>query len=210
VKPSRPNTAKTRNSALKGALFFVALLFLISCSHSTRTLFFDIPPPKPEPVQTEQSAQAQSAAQKDPASFLEGTAFLHPHDLESDRPPIEEILVYEEAIALLPKDEKGNPDWVKSQKDGTIKPRALDPRDRNTDAFGLDFYLPNEKPKFEAYFPHSSHVALMGCDSCHPAIFRYRDNEISMKSMRDGENCGTCHGSVAFSTKNCKRCHTSM
>jgi len=197
-----------KNSALKSALFFVSLTFLNSCSHSTRSIFFDIPPPKPNsetPV-----SQPDTAASENSLSSIDGGLFVHPHDLEVNRPPIEDILVWEEAIELLPKDSNGNPDWVQAQKDGIIKPRALHPLDRSMQWFGLDFYLQNDKPKFEAYFPHSAHVALMGCDSCHPAIFRYRDNEITMKTMRKGENCGTCHGSVAFSTKNCKRCHTSM
>jgi c(7)-type cytochrome triheme protein len=197
---------KTGNSALKSALFSFIILFSISCSHSTRSLFFDIPPPEPET----EPAQPQADTGPSASQLVDGAQFVHPHDLEKDRPPLENILVWEEALKLLPKDKKGNADWVKAQKDGTIKPRAMNPRDRNGDSFHLDFYLRNDKPKFEAYFPHSAHVALIGCDSCHPAVFRYRDNEITMKTMRKGENCGACHGSVAFSTKNCKRCHTSM
>ena len=188
----------------------MGVLAVISCSHSTRTLFFDIPPPKPKPPEAQEADQAQPAGGAGQGQAVEAAAFLHPHDLETDRPPIEEILDWEEALELLPKDEKGNPDWVKAQKTGIIKPRALDPRDRNNEWFRMDFFLPSDKPKFEAYFPHSAHVAMMGCDSCHPAVFRFRDNEITMKTMRKGENCGTCHGSVAFSTKDCKRCHTSM
>ena len=200
--------SKIESSALKSALLSVALLAIVSCSHSTRTLFFDIPPPKPqqgEQVQDKDTRPAASGLETDSRLTIDETAFIHPHDLEIDRPPIEEILIWEEALKLLPKDEKDNPDWVQAKKDEIIKPRALEPGDRNSSWFGLDFYLRSDKPKFEAYFPHSAHVALMGCDSCHPAIFRYRDNEITMKTMRKGENCGTCHGSVAFSTKNCKR-----
>jgi c(7)-type cytochrome triheme protein len=202
--------SKTRNSAPRGALFIFAALILAACSSATRSLFFDIPPPKAQPTEAELAAAGQTKAASGTAEATEAARLLHPADREGERPPIEAVATWEEALELLPKDEKGKPDWAAAQREGIIMPRAFDPRDRGGDWFALDFYLASEKPKFNAYFPHSSHVTVMGCDSCHPALFPLRDNEITMKTMRKGENCGACHGKVAFDLKSCKRCHTNM
>ena len=112
--------------------------------------------------------------------------------------------------AKLPVSAKGEPDWSAALREGIVRPRALDPSDRAVESFRLDFFMRAEKTKFDAWFPHSSHLQWMGCDSCHPAVFEYLDNEITMKQIRAGESCGACHGSVAFSAKDCKRCHTKM
>jgi c(7)-type cytochrome triheme protein len=194
------------NSALRSVLFFCVLVLTISCSSATRNLFFDIPPPEPE---DESKAEPDSELMPESQSpgAAGGLALYHPSDLEIDRPEIEDVMDWEQALELLPKDEKGNADWVAALRDGTIKPRALEPSDRAVESFRLDFFLKAKKPKNDAFFPHSIHLEWMGCDSCHPAVFRYRDNEISMKTMRKGKFCGACHGSVAFSAKACKRCH---
>jgi len=198
---------KSTNSALKSALFFLGLLVLLSCSHTTRSLFFDIPPPKPEAKVVTESELASELQQ----SATQSAGYLsHPHDLETDRPPIEDTLDWAEALALLPQNKKGEPDWSAALREDIVKPRALDPADRAGDFFKLDFVIPAEKSKFNAYFPHSSHVVWMGCDSCHPSVFQFRENDITMKAIRKGEYCGACHGSVAFSAKDCKRCHTEM
>ena len=206
----RTFTSKACNSAPRGALFFLTVIILAACSPATRSLFFDIPPPKPEPTEAELAAAQQITATDESTGAADAGLLLHPADREGERPPIEAATTWEEALELLPRDEKGGADWAAAQREGIIMPRAFDPRDRGGDWFALDFYLANEKPKFNAYFPHSSHVAVMSCDSCHPALFPLRDNEITMKAMRKGETCGACHGKVAFDLKNCKRCHTSM
>jgi len=210
VNYRRTSISKTRNSALKSALFLLAVTMAVACSPTTRSLFFDIPPPKNEPSAAESTTAEQSGAAQQSRTAFAASPSVHPADLETDRPPIEQAATWEEAEELLPKDEKGEPDWVAAQRDGIVMPRAIDPRDRDGDWFALDFYLENEKPKFTAFFPHSAHVSLMDCSSCHPALFPQRDNEITMKAMRNGETCGACHGGVAFSLKNCKRCHTNM
>ena len=100
-----------RNSALKSALFLLASLIILSCSSSTRTLFFDIPPAKPKIEETDQ-AQPETGPKR---SQTINEAFLqHPHDREGDRPPIEDITNWEDALVLLPKDDKGKPDWVQA------------------------------------------------------------------------------------------------
>ena len=196
------------NSALFSALFVFAGLALVSCSPAARSLFFDIPEPGPEPVAGPETTD-QAGAQQQPPGSAPGlqTSPQHLADVEENRPPIEAALTWEEALEQLPKDDMGQPDWVAALRDGVIMPRAMDSDDRRAELFKLDFFLKGPNPMFDAYFPHSSHLQWTGCDSCHPAVFKYKDNEISMAAINQGQYCGTCHGKVAFSLKQCKRCH---
>jgi c(7)-type cytochrome triheme protein len=134
----------------------------------------------------------------------------HPADIEENRPAIENVSSWEEALEMLPKDAMGQPDWAAALRDGLIMPRAMDPDDRNAEVFKLDFFLKGANPMFDAWFPHSSHLQWMGCDSCHPAVFKYKDNDMSMATINQGQYCGACHGKIAFPATNCKRCHTNM
>ena len=199
---------KYTNSALFSALFVFVGLTLISCSPAARSLFFDIPEPGSEPetvVQPEQQQQQPPGA----GPFIQSSS-SHPADLEENRPPIEEASTWEQALELLPKDSMGQPDWVAALRDGVVMPRAMDSDDRNAEVFKLDFFLKGANPMFDAFFPHSSHLQWMGCESCHPAVFKYKDNDISMATINQGQFCGACHGKVAFPATNCKRCHTNM
>jgi c(7)-type cytochrome triheme protein len=63
---------------------------------------------------------------------------------------------------------------------------------------------------FDASFPHSGHVDWVSCQSCHPAIYPYRDAEITMAEINQGESCGRCHSKVAFPVSACGRCHERM
>jgi len=200
---------KRLNSALKGALFGFVTAILLSCSPATRQLLFDIPPPKPKSNE-EEILQVQTETGSPALGSTARGSSVHPHDLEQNRPAIEDITNWEEALALLPTSKKGEPDWSAALREDLVKPRALEPSDRDVEVFKLDFFMRAKKPKNDAWFPHSSHLQWMGCESCHPAVFEYLDNEVSMKQIRGGEACGACHGSVAFSAKDCKRCHTKM
>ncbi len=202
----RKDRYKSRiTSAPIGALVLFTALLLAACSHKTRSLFFDVPPPEPE----SETTVAESPAGEESNAFYGGLS-AHPADRTTNRPEIEQVASWEEALALLPTNKKGAPDWAEALRQGIVEPRALDPRDRMAEYFKLDFFIQAEKARFDAWFPHSSHLAWMGCESCHPAVFKYADNEMTMKAMRGGEGCGTCHGSVAFTLKDCKRCHTQM
>lgn len=201
---------KKLTSAPFGALVFFTALFLGACSHKSLSVFFDVPPPDPE-VEELAELSPENAGQASSGGYPGSGG--HPSDRLNDRPPIEAVESWEEALAMLPSSpssKKGGPDWSAALQQGIVEPRALDPRDRMAEYFKLDFFIQAKKPKFDAWFPHSSHVAWMGCDSCHPAVFRYAENEMTMKAMRDGEGCGACHDGVAFTLKDCKRCHTQM
>jgi c(7)-type cytochrome triheme protein len=194
-------------SVLQYMLVLFSLLLIASCSSKTRSLFFDVPASEEVQETTgETASQEQSpadAAKKTNASFSRDQ-----EDLE--RPAIEETLDWDEAQAMLPKDAFGQVDWVAALQDGVIRPQALDPDDLHAEAFKLDFFLKNDNPMFEAWFPHSVHTQWLGCQNCHGVIFPYRDNDMKMGEIFQGKYCGSCHGKVAFALTACARCHQSM
>lgn len=62
-----------------------------------------------------------------------------------------------------------------------------------------------------AVFPHWIHVLYFKCKACHNDPFIPEDgaNDITMKEINNGKECGLCHnGNTAFSQKECKRCHS--
>lgn len=205
----------SKNSALKCALFFFVVVTLESCNSATRELFFDIPPPKPQSEETEEIMENADTSQTS-TSEAQATAWTSPwEDLDalnsaSEPPPIEDTLDWQVALELLPKDYKKKADWSAALEQGVIRPRGgANPMAQLAVMFQYDFIIPAEKPKNEAYFPHSAHTQWLGCKNCHMAIFPYKRNPATMKEMRNGASCGTCHGknNVAFSLTSCKRCH---
>ena len=60
-------------------------------------------------------------------------------------------------------------------------------------------------------FPHDAHIAMFGCDECHPDVFKAERgaNQLTMEAMEGGEYCGACHdGSTAFGVaEDCESCH---
>jgi len=203
---------RSRTGAMQIALVFVALLimgFAASCSTTARQLFFDIPPPaaeKPEDLSLQAiDADASTGQQADPKALLAAAA-----DDGSPRPAIEDVQSWEEALEILPKDYKGKADWTAALEQGVVRPRGGDdPLSVYAAIFKYDFIMEAEKPKNEAYFPHSAHTEWLGCKNCHTSIYPYKRNPATMKEIKKGESCGTCHGkeNVAFSLKACKRCH---
>ena len=128
------------------------------------------------------------------------------------RPAIEAVADRDSALALLPRDNAGNVDWIAAVQNGTIRPRAAAPgRDSAaTTVFGFDTYLRSKPGTFEAYFPHSSHTLWLGCQNCHPRVFRTTGDTLSMAAINAGEQCGQCHGKVAFAPTTCERCHEAL
>lgn len=203
-----------KTGAARVALVLFCLVVAVSCSTGTRQIFFDIQPPTAEELaeqarQDEERRQATLDAldsqQTDSKSLFSGIA-----DDNQPRPTIEDTLDWEKALEMLPKDYKKKADWAAAIEQGIVRPRGgADPLSQYAAIFQWDFIIAAEKPKNEAYFPHSAHTRWLGCKNCHTAIYPYRRNPATMKEMRKGESCGTCHGknNVAFSLKQCKRCH---
>lgn len=131
---------------------------------------------------------------------------------EGRRPPIEAVRDRDSALALLPRDNAGNVDWIAAVKNGTIRPRAAAPGHDSaaTGIFGFDTYLSSKPGTFEAFFPHSSHTLWLTCQNCHPRVFHTTGDTLSMAAINEGEQCGSCHGKVAFAPTTCERCHPAL
>jgi len=74
----------------------------------------------------------------------------------------------------------------------------------------------NTKSFAPVVFNHDTHKSAgVGCGDCHDALFKKKqgstdvDNALTMKALRNGRFCGSCHdGKQAFSaSKKCKQCH---
>ncbi len=68
-----------------------------------------------------------------------------------------------------------------------------------------------EKDTGNVTFPHTAHIAMFGCDECHPDLFKPErgKNKATMEQMEQGASCGACHdGSAAFGVaEDCESCH---
>jgi c(7)-type cytochrome triheme protein len=191
-------------------LFFCIVLGMIlgSCSTKTRQLFFDIPPPSPQELAEQARIQAELDAASNPEPKETSSPMFGLYDESSPRPEIESFSNWEEVLEALPKDYKKEADWSAAIDQGIVRPRpGADPTTLLATAFKYDLIIPAEKPKNEGYFPHSAHTQWLGCENCHTKIYPYKRNPATMKEMRNGESCGKCHGNVAFSLRQCKRCH---
>jgi c(7)-type cytochrome triheme protein len=195
------------------------LFFVVSCSDETLSLFFDITPPTAQEKAAEAAAkQAEARAAAAQAAAQSGE--LAVAEEEGERPEIEAILNWEQASEMVPKDDIDEVDWMAALREGVIDPRAqiTGKGDPEAKIFKWDFYFAGPDPESDAYFPHSSHTEWLTCESCHPAIFPYRElgmdpagkYGIVMDQVFEGEYCGKCHGTVAFVLDSCNRCHTKM
>ncbi len=116
-----------------------------------------------------------------------------------------------EALALLPRDTAGNlVNWVQAIDSGAIQPRTnLFPETQvrlREDEIIIAKYgsMPAVK------FPHRQHTLWLDCANCHDQLFKAQigANRFSMTAILNGEQCGLCHGAVAFPLTECNRCHS--
>jgi c(7)-type cytochrome triheme protein len=196
-------------------LLLLLLLFLpAACSEDSLNFFFDIPQPTAEELAAEAAAEQArvEAAAKAARAAVAGAEDEDEIAETGERPAIESVRGWEQAAEMLPKDLMDEVDWMEALRQGIIDPRAsIKGRGRpERKVFGFNFYLPGPDPSMDAYFPHSSHTQWLGCDSCHPKIFRTRGTEFTMDDVFAGEYCGVCHGVVAFAVDSCFRCHEDM
>jgi c(7)-type cytochrome triheme protein len=134
---------------------------------------------------------------------------------EEVRLPVEKTQTFEEAKGLLPKDAAGRVDWMQALASGTVRPRSgITVQTPEQAALDLDVDLTGSgNALFSVTYPHRPHTQWLACGNCHPAIFpisrKAPPSVISMARIRNGEQCGVCHGKVAFPVdKECGRCHT--
>jgi len=61
-------------------------------------------------------------------------------------------------------------------------------------------------------FRHAPHTRWVPCDSCHDKLFPMAAGAtaITMDDISKGLYCGACHGTLAFPSSECGRCHLEM
>ncbi|NNU43920.1 c(7)-type cytochrome triheme domain-containing protein [Ramlibacter montanisoli] len=117
------------------------------------------------------------------------------------------------AFTELARSNAGNRvDWVKSLREGKINPRAdrLDPKVAPA-VMDLNIVREVKGSMPDVVYPHKQHTEWLDCSNCHPAIFKPQKgaNQISMAGILLGQQCGVCHGKVAFPVSECRLCHSS-
>lgn len=117
----------------------------------------------------------------------------------------------QEALTGLTPDTAGNQvRWVQALEKGEIRPREkLFPKTvvRKLDQ---DIILDVKGGMPAVRFPHRQHTEWLDCVNCHDGIFKEQTgaSKISMFKILQGEQCGVCHGAVAFPLTECARCHS--
>lgn len=117
-----------------------------------------------------------------------------------------------EALSRLPADSAGNQvHWVQALERGVINPRTNILPGTQVMVIDLDIYLNMKGGTPIVRFPHRAHTLWLDCTNCHQQLFvsKAGANKLSMNAMLNGEQCGVCHGAVAFPLTECNRCHNT-
>ncbi|MBK7898334.1 MAG: hypothetical protein KA603_07030 [Azonexus sp.] len=116
-----------------------------------------------------------------------------------------------DALGKLAPDHAGNQvRWVQALEKGQIAPREkLNPA-REIRKLDQDIILDLKGGMPAVRFPHRQHTEWLDCSNCHDGLFRMQTGgtKISMFQILQGEQCGVCHGAVAFPLTECMRCHS--
>jgi c(7)-type cytochrome triheme protein len=116
-----------------------------------------------------------------------------------------------EALSLLPPSTTGNQvNWVGALEDGYINPRSNLTDAGKARILDSDILLNLQGGTPIVRFPHRQHTEWLDCNDCHEALFKSKvgANRLSMLRILQGEQCGVCHGAVAFPLIECNRCHS--
>ncbi len=132
------------------------------------------------------------------------------HDPAS--PGTRELQAPLEAFGPLPKANSGNRvDWTQALQSKKIAPHweAKNPAAKS-EGFDLDIVREVKGSTPDVVFSHARHTRWLDCANCHPALFEPKKgaNPMSMATLMLGENCGVCHGRVAFGAAECRLCHS--
>jgi c(7)-type cytochrome triheme protein len=100
--------------------------------------------------------------------------------------------------------------WVHLIEKGAIAPRSNLWPDTKIRVLDLDIYLDIGGSMPVVRFPHRAHTFWLDCSNCHDSVFKSVAGEtaITMLEILEGEQCGICHGAVAFPLTECARCHS--
>lgn len=116
-----------------------------------------------------------------------------------------------EALAPLPRDTAGNlVRWVHALESGAIAPRSSLLESTPVRVLDQDLIVSKFGSMPAVRFPHRPHTLWLDCSNCHPFPFKDKAgaNKLSMVAILNGEQCGLCHGAVAFPLTECNRCHS--
>ncbi|HEX6829167.1 MAG TPA: c(7)-type cytochrome triheme domain-containing protein [Burkholderiales bacterium] len=117
-----------------------------------------------------------------------------------------------EALSPLAPDAAGNKvRWVQALDHKEIEPRTNIFPDTRVNVLDLDNYLDIGGSMPAVKFPHRQHTLWLDCANCHEHLFKSKAgaNKLSMAKILDGDQCGLCHGAVAFPLTECSRCHST-
>ncbi len=116
-----------------------------------------------------------------------------------------------DALSRLPANNAGNRvNWIQALEEGHINPRTNIRPETNVRVLESDVLLNLRGSTPIVRFPHRGHTLWLDCSNCHDALFKPQAgaNKLSMERMLQGEQCGVCHGAVAFPLTECNRCHS--
>jgi len=121
---------------------------------------------------------------------------------------------YQTFTKNLPRLQHNLIDWEKAEAKGQIKSieflEGISYKREHLKA-QKDFSIKSKSfRKSDVMFSHKKHVVWNGCAVCHPLIFPSSKKgtvQYSMFQIMEGEYCGACHVTVAFSVWLCYKCH---
>jgi len=116
-----------------------------------------------------------------------------------------------EALSGLVPDNAGNQvRWVQALDKGEIRPREKLFPQTVVRKLDQDIILDIKGAMPAVRFPHRQHTEWLDCVNCHDGIFKMQTGatKITMFNILQGEQCGICHGAVAFPLTECMRCHS--
>lgn len=127
-------------------------------------------------------------------------------------PSLVELQEPSEGLSELPPHLSGNRVfWGKALDQGAISPRrTIYPSKEKFEVLDLDVLMDLFGSMDIVRFPHKIHTQWLTCNNCHEELFKSKAgvNKLSMNSILQGEQCGLCHGSVAFPLTQCQLCHS--
>ena len=116
-----------------------------------------------------------------------------------------------QALSVLPADTAGNRvNWVRAIEEGAINPRTNLFPQTEVRLLDQDSIISKFGSMPAVKFPHRQHTLWLDCTNCHDRLFKAQAgaNRYSMTAILNGEQCGVCHGAVAFPLTECNRCHS--
>lgn len=127
-------------------------------------------------------------------------------------PAITQLQEPGEALAALPGTHSGDKvAWGEAIMKGVITPRSNIRPETQFYLRETEILLNLNGSAGVVRFPHKDHTLWLDCVNCHDKIFMMESgaNKYSKMAILNGEQCGVCHGGVAFPLTDCKRCHSN-